>query len=231
MAVIHKTTLVPTKLELLTAWLPSQPWYAGGEDGPALSRAGGFRLDDPAGEVGIELMVTNDVSGPRPVSYHVPVTYRRAPLASDEGLVGTTEHGVLGTRWVYDGVHDPVFVAQVLTLLNGQADPQHQTESHTPDPTVQVGRPEGGRFTAADVLAVDTGTAGTDVLGVTFASGSASREVRLHLVRVLSAEHPSGPVLGMVESGWKETDGVASRGPFLVVENVEMARRAHLGAE
>ena len=29
MAVIHRTTLKPTKLELLTSWLPSRPWYRG----------------------------------------------------------------------------------------------------------------------------------------------------------------------------------------------------------
>jgi hypothetical protein len=51
-AIIHNTTMVPTKLELLTAWLPRQPWYLGAGR-PELARAGGFRLDDPAGEVGI----------------------------------------------------------------------------------------------------------------------------------------------------------------------------------
>ena len=34
MAVIHRTTLEPTKLELLTTWLPSRPWYHGGAEGP-----------------------------------------------------------------------------------------------------------------------------------------------------------------------------------------------------
>ncbi len=29
MAIIHKTTLVPGKLDLLAGWLPAQPWYAG----------------------------------------------------------------------------------------------------------------------------------------------------------------------------------------------------------
>ena len=41
MAVIHDTTLVPSKLELLAAWLPSQLWYHGGAK-PELSRGGGF---------------------------------------------------------------------------------------------------------------------------------------------------------------------------------------------
>ncbi|MGC5411428.1 maltokinase N-terminal cap-like domain-containing protein, partial [Streptomyces sp. DT225] len=56
MAVIHRTTLSPTKLELLTAWLPTRPWYAGSTS-PSLVKSGGFRLDDPQGEVGIEFMV------------------------------------------------------------------------------------------------------------------------------------------------------------------------------
>lgn len=47
MAIIHRTTLTPTKLELLTAWLPGRPWYTGGPDAPVLTKAGGFRLDDP----------------------------------------------------------------------------------------------------------------------------------------------------------------------------------------
>ena len=60
MAVIHQTTMVPSKLELLTGWLPRQAWYAGEAGGPSLAKVGGFRLDDPAGEVGIELMVVRD---------------------------------------------------------------------------------------------------------------------------------------------------------------------------
>lgn len=68
MAVILHTTLKPTKLELLTSWLPSRPWYRGGMGGPKLAKAGGFRLDDPQGAVGIEFMVVNDVPGPHPTA-------------------------------------------------------------------------------------------------------------------------------------------------------------------
>ncbi|PYC88285.1 1,4-alpha-glucan branching protein [Streptomyces tateyamensis] len=150
MAVIHHTTLTPTKLELLAAWLPQQDWYAG--SGAAPVRAGGFRLDDPAGEVGMEFLVVTAGS----VAYLVPLTYRGAPLPGPEAeaaLIGTTEHGVLGTRWVYDGVRDPVLVEQLRALLAGRAVAQAQDDSDAVDRTVQVGPVgEGGVLHVQRVL-------------------------------------------------------------------------------
>ncbi|WP_017627700.1 maltokinase N-terminal cap-like domain-containing protein [Nocardiopsis chromatogenes] len=138
MAVIHRTVLRPTKLELLTAWLPSRPWYRG-EGEPELSKAGGFRLDDPEGEVGIEFMVVADGCGPAPTAYLVPLTYRGAPLdGAEDALVGTMEHGVLGTRWVYDARHDPVAVAQLSALLEGRVQAQEQSTSDAVAQDVEV---------------------------------------------------------------------------------------------
>ncbi|HEU5269502.1 MAG TPA: hypothetical protein VFU36_06205 [Jatrophihabitans sp.] len=133
MAVIHhNTTLSPSKLELLARWLPEQDWYRGAGE---LTRAGGFRLDDPAGEVGIEFMVVTGAGEP----YLVPMTYRAAPLeAAAAGLIGTAQHGVLGDRWIYDGEQDPVLRAQLAALLRGEVTAQAQSQSHTVDPTVQV---------------------------------------------------------------------------------------------
>ncbi|MEV6594655.1 hypothetical protein AB0N36_43065 [Streptomyces acidicola] len=62
MAVIHCTTLKPTKLELLTSWLPSRPWY-GGAGAPEPARAGGFRLDDPDGSPLLPEGATGHVGG------------------------------------------------------------------------------------------------------------------------------------------------------------------------
>jgi len=122
MAVIHHTTITPTKVELLADWLPARPWYRGGPGSPVLVKSSGFRLDDPEGEVGIEFMVATDTSTPESVAYLVPLTYRGAPLeGAEHALVGTMEHGVLGKRWVYDGCHDPALITELLSLIEGRA--------------------------------------------------------------------------------------------------------------
>jgi hypothetical protein len=114
MAIIHQATLVPSKLELLNAWVPTRPWYRGPEQ-PSLQRVTSFRFDDPAGEVGVETMIIRAGDGPL---LQVPLTYRAGPLAlADEWLVGTAEHSALGRRWVYDGCGDPVYAATLATAI------------------------------------------------------------------------------------------------------------------
>ena len=137
MAVIHRTTLVPSKLDLLTAWLPLQAWYAGEPAGPSLAKVGGFRLDDPEGEVGIEFMVVRDDADHKQSAYLVPMTYRGSPLAgADPHVIGTSEHGVLGPRWIYDGTHDPVLLEQLADLIQGRVGAQAQSQSDASDATV-----------------------------------------------------------------------------------------------
>lgn len=149
MAVVHETTMNPSKLELLAKWLPWQSWYLSSGGVPELVKGGGFRLDDPEGEVGIEFQVVVDTAGPDPVAYLVPMSYRGAPLGvagAEAGLIGTSEHGVLGTRWLYDGVRDPVLMTALTALLSGAAVPQQQNESNVPDPTVTVHPAAGSNF-------------------------------------------------------------------------------------
>ena len=128
MALMHQTTMTPSKLELLAAWLPSQQWFVG--DANSLVSLGGFRLDDPAGEVGLEgiLLTAGDDT-----VYYVPLSYRGAPLVGGEDfLVGTSEHGVLGTRWISDAAGDPVFrsvMAATIATGGHQADEFVQDES------------------------------------------------------------------------------------------------------
>jgi hypothetical protein len=81
MAIIHATTLNPSKLELLRDWLPAQPWYLDRGREPELAKAGGFRLDDPQGEVGIEFVVVTDGPGDRAITCQVPLTHRPRAIA------------------------------------------------------------------------------------------------------------------------------------------------------
>ena len=162
-SIIYRTTLTPGKLELLSEWLPTRTWYRVTGRPPELVKAGGFRLEDPEGEVGIEFMVAIDGSGVQPLTYHVPMTYRGLPLdGADDYLIGTTEHGILGRRWVYDGTRDPVLITQLVALIQGEAEAQAQSQSHTPDPTVHSRRIPADPVTATGFRAVD-GLACTEV--------------------------------------------------------------------
>lgn len=189
MSTIHTgTTMAPTKLELLTAWLPRQSWYRDNGAPPALTRAGGFRLDDPAGEVGIEFQFVTDGEE---TTYVVPMTYRGVPVTGlDDALIGTSEHGVLGTRWIYDAEHDPVAVTQVFDFLRGGCEAQSQSRSDTPDPSV-------GR--------------------TALAAGLDESSCSLELVRVASAGARAEDVLGAIEADWTLPDGTRGRGAVAVV--------------
>jgi hypothetical protein len=193
MAHIHDTTMSPTKLELLEPWLRKQRWYAGPGQ-PDLTKVGGFRLDDPEGEVGIEFMFVRDDADGDGTTYHVPMTYRGAPLDSaEDALIGNGEHGVLGRRWIYDGAHDPVLMAQVVALLQGKAVPQHQSESDTVDPTVHV----------VNAVSADAERAAT--------------ADRIRLLRVLGVDAPLDGAT-CVMAGWRMAGGADARGPVITLD-------------
>lgn len=216
MAVIHRTTMAPGKLELLAAWLPARPWYLGSGREPELTNAGGFRLDDPQGEVGIEFMVVTDTSGDEPVSYLVPMGYRGSPLdgADEAALIGTSEHGVLGKRWLYDGAHDPVVMAQLLAFVQGRAEAQAQSLSDTPDPTVSA------YFTGEAVPSPVTSVSVTDGPGGTTVTPGAE-PLTLQVTRVLGRQQDgSGTgVRGHVTAGWRLPDGTEQRDRFFVLRD------------
>ncbi|MFF5793595.1 hypothetical protein ACFY5D_16235 [Paeniglutamicibacter sp. NPDC012692] len=155
MSVIHDTTMVPSKRELMAGWLPKQAWFEG-DATPVLSVVGGFRLDDPAGEVGLEMILVLDSGSGDPVVYHVPLSYRGAALAgAEDHLLGTSEHGVLGTRWIYDAAGDPVWQEQMRALVAGKARAQHQNDSNVPDGSITV--VPALQAAPADARATDTG--------------------------------------------------------------------------
>jgi maltokinase-like protein len=68
-------TLTPSFQEILPAWIARQPWYAGAGV-PALRPVGFYRLEDPAGQVGIDTHLVTDGAA----VYQIAMTYRGAPL-------------------------------------------------------------------------------------------------------------------------------------------------------
>jgi hypothetical protein len=160
MAIIHQATLVPTKLELLEAWLPARTWYPG-DSAAGLERVGAARFDDPAGDVGVEFFIVRAGDGPLT---QVPMTYRAAPLdGAADWLIGVTEHSALGTRWVYDAVADPVFVAAAAEAIRTGG---HEAAEYLETPDGPVARRPGMTLrgsgsqapgTPAEIIRVDDG--------------------------------------------------------------------------
>jgi hypothetical protein len=113
MALIYRATLSPTKLELLAGWLPKQPWF-GADPASALANLAAYRFDDPDGEVGVETLLVKTADA----LFQVPLTYRSEPLDGGEPhLLGVMQHSVLGARYTYDGLGDPVYLATLATVV------------------------------------------------------------------------------------------------------------------
>lgn len=184
MAVIHRATLKPSKLELLAPWLDRQSWSGSGGE---LERIGSYRFDDPAGEVGIEGFLLRRGSD----ILHVLLTYRGEPLpGADDRLIGTMEHSVLGTRWVYDGLSDPVSQEVLRRALRGEQE-QALLEIHDDAGSI-VQRPEPD--VRVRLVVADTAAAGTPALA---SVEDAFDAVGTGDERFLVARRPSVPGAGL----------------------------------
>jgi hypothetical protein len=161
MALLHDATLTPSKRELIAAWLPGQPWAAGL---PELT------------PLGIEGILLRSDDGATVV--HVPLTYRGAPLEGAEAhLLGTTEHSVLGTRWVYDAAGDPVYRTVLAeTIASGGTGAEEYFERDgqrvTREPAVVVAGSGGGSGEVAVVRVVGEDVAPDAVLTGRWDGGS-----------------------------------------------------------
>ena len=129
-------------------------------------------------------------------------------------MTGTSEHGVLGTCWIYDGSRDPVLVTQLVACIQGEARPQAQSVSDTPDPTVSTYPASGGSPTVTGSAVAANGPAGTDLRVATATPGS---QLILRLNRILLPDgtgsgEPGEPCLSAT---WRLSDGSRPRAVFV----------------
>jgi hypothetical protein len=193
-AIIYNAQLAPTKIDLIAAWVPTRPWWSWGTTAGGIEAVGAYRFDDPAGEVGIETHLLRVPNGP---IIQLPLTYRGAPLEGVEhALVGTTEHSVLGTRWVYDACSDPIYAnALARTILTG-----------APQAELQVASESGFGRRELTTIVTGSGTNGPDfspVATVTTTTDAAITTIRstdwsLELLRLIdpSADAAIAPAAG-----------------------------------
>jgi hypothetical protein len=193
MAVIHRAELRPSKLEALAAWLPGQPW-SGVSAGDDLTIAGKFRFDDPAGEVGVETIL---VRTPDDRVLQAPLTYRGGPLDGAEAfLVTEMDHSVLGRRWVYDAVGDPVYadVLRRAIATGGHEATLERADGSGAWDAEGTAQGSGSDTDSPAVVAAAAQTAG-DLTSVRTDHGT------LVVARVVGAELPAGRTLSGTWAG------------------------------
>jgi hypothetical protein len=171
--------------------LPGQPW-SGVATGTSVEQVGRFRFDDPDGEVGVETYLVRAGDGP---VLHVPLTYRGAPLAGAAPfLVTEMEHSVLGHRWVYDAVGDPVYAD---VLRRAIATGGHEAELHraSGDGTLEKEGTAWGSGSDAESPTVAEVAVHTEGTTTTITTGHGAVAV----LRVLGGQVPAGATL---IAGW-----------------------------
>lgn len=188
MALIYDAALRPSKSEIISTWAPAQPWFVGEAAAEPLLVAS-FRFDDPADEVGVETHLVRFGTGPL---LQIALTYRGEPLADgDAWLIGHMSHSVLGDRWIYDAIGDPVYLATVAAaaLTGGQHAEQFKfgDDELTPMALTATVRGSGAsRLTVPDVSA--------PIVTVTEDENSRAimGDLRVTVIRVLTdSAHPA----------------------------------------
>jgi hypothetical protein len=175
-------TLTPSFRDFLPAWIARQPWYRG-QGAPATRPVGFYRLEDPAGDVGLETHLLTDGT----LVYQIPMSYRGEPLRELAGdgradpaaaLLAEAEHSELGTRWIYDATRDPVWVAAITELVEAEASASTRSDQAIGPASVRGIRypawPGGGAIELNRVLMAGQRPEGLDVVGAVMGSWHAA---------------------------------------------------------
>ncbi|MCA4135719.1 1,4-alpha-glucan branching protein GlgB [Arthrobacter sp. M4] len=217
---------------LLREWLPAKRWF------PA--KGGDFTLDERvAFTLGPAAASSDDPEKPR-LEVHLaalgyttadgvdhndliqlPLSFRSSPLAGAE----TALVGEVGGTWIYDAVHDPVFVAEWLELMRTQAPTLdglaqgHAVKGALPIPqTGGLIKVLSGEQSNSSVI-VDDGTNSAIVKIFRAVSAGRNPEVEVGAALTAAGTREVPATLGWVTAGWNGTQGDASDVETSGVEN------------
>ncbi|MBP1137596.1 1,4-alpha-glucan branching enzyme [Arthrobacter sp. PvP023] len=230
-----QSTLHPSLAELLRGWLPRQRWFPVKTGDFTLSPVGGVRLDDGSGEVGLEVFlaaVTYSTAdgGSRTDVVQVPLSYRVEPLTGKEAaLVGEGGDAAHERRWIYDAVHDPVFVSAWLELMrSGGTSPEGKAVGHlvpsdyrlpTATGTVKV---LSGEQSNSSVIVDDGGSAAIVKFFRVLSEGrNPEVEIGAALTQAGTSEVPA--TLGWVTGEWQDPLDAAADNPRTVEGELAVA--------
>ena len=226
-----RPTLSPALDALLRSWLPRQRWFPVKSAHFSFEPVGSIRLGGgPAAAGPAEQTSTLEVlllavtyptaDGDRTDVVQVPLSLRTLPLAgAGAALLGKLPAEDPGTAasWIYDGVHDPAFVAAWLELMRARgasadgAAAGHLVESEYPLPlatgTVRV---LSGEQSNSSVI-VDDGSSAAILKFFRVLSEGQNPEVEIGaaLTAARTAEVPA--TLGWVTGAWTAPAGSAGQ--------------------
>lgn len=222
----------PGFLQILSNWLPHQPWCPALPSRRSLSRVGGLRLPAPTGDSDPELFLElhifeiddPDYEGDEPILISVPLALRSRPstLAGKAAFIGKLTVAEDSELWVYDGARDRAFLAAIIEMArrrqgsrNGRSRGDalggfEQWQPFTADlkrnpiePTIE----DSTRIHVQPAGTQDAGDWGQKVVVDFLRRPSVARGFRLDTLFTLTAAHSRAisRVLGTVTGAWQET--------------------------
>jgi hypothetical protein len=125
---------------------------------------------------------------------------------------------MVGRRWIYDGTHDPVLVAQLVALIQGDSDGQAQSLSNTPDQTVVSQPVTIGHLAVIESAVAANGSQGTDLrIKIADAHGTRGDDLMVRVNRILQPDNGAAARDGgqaHAAAAWRLPDGTQIRGIF-----------------
>jgi maltokinase len=180
----------------LDRWVGEQRWFAGKDHHPVLRNIGHWTLTGADPDVRIQCHLVYDAASRHATVYQVPVTTRLQPLpdAVPAALIDrvTGDDGL--PRYLYDGPHDPAYVAALLgfILADGSAPaagPDDMTARGErvplPGEDAVVGDPAGVSVAASRVLTGEQSNTSV-IIDLVDSAGRPARPVICKVFRVVA---------------------------------------------